>query len=297
MIDIYITHYVTEALVGYNDLAVDCVMNIDDISRDDGIEYQTIVLFWAETAQLEDDLRRRMPPGVVVQRCDGHVQPFLMNEATRFAKERGAELFICLHNDVRPSKRWLRNLVTDVRAAQEEYGRDNVVVTPRYTPYHWLTPHAAAYTDERFWARLRPEVEAKVLSVEAMRTWCKRHDFEFDGTHVVSPKKSYTTDDGHQLMMYCAAPAFFDEIGGCDESFTGLNFGDCDWGIRALQAGKKNLISQGCFLGHVSGVTFFNPSMELGDNHQRFIDKWDLPTFHELRDGSIWKRLHKAQKA
>lgn len=143
------------------------------------------------------------------------------------------------------------------------------------------------------WDRISPEREAKVITVEAMRAFCKQHGFFFDGRHVHCPDRSSTTDDGHMLMMYGAAPEAFDDIGGCDESFTGLNYGDCDWGMRAIAAGKKNVTSQGCLIGHISGLTFFNPEVQrvLGYNDQRFIDKWGEPTFRAMISGEIWPRL------
>ena len=295
MIELYVTHYVTDALPGYNDIAIDCVLNIRSATGDDEISYRIIVLYWTDSAACELDLWQRMPPDVELVRCESGVQPFLMNQATK--KARGADLFLCLHNDIRPARGWLRNIVADVRAAEAIHGRGNVIASPRYIPYHWLTPHPDAYKHPEFWARVSPDVEAKVLSRDAMRAWCAQHGFTFNGTHVISPETSYTTDDGHQLMMYCAAPEFFDQIGGCDESFAGLNYGDCDWGIRALQAGKKNLVSQGCLLGHITGLTFFNPEVanKLGDNHERFIAKWGRPLWDELQTGGVWTRLHREQ--
>lgn len=292
-VDVFVTHYVTDAIPGYNDVAVDCALSLHEVAQLDGDKYDLFVLYWTDSASCEADLRRRLPPRTTAVRCDSRVQPHLMNRATAIAKARGAEFFVCLHNDVRPSRGWLKNLVTDVRNADEEHGPASSIASPRYVPYHWIDPPPGAYRYPEFWDRIRPPAESKVLSIEAMRAWCEKHSIKFDGKHVVSPKKSSTTNDGHQLMMYCAAPSFFDTVGGCDETFTGLNYGDCDWGIRALKCGKKNLISQGSLLGHISGLTFFNPVVirELDDNHQRFIAKWGIEMFRELQDGSIWRKL------
>jgi hypothetical protein len=293
MIDVYVTHYVTDAIPGYNDVAVDCALSLQEVARLDGDKYDLFVLYWTDSDAREADLRRRLPAGATAVKCDSRVQPPLMNRATQIARARGAELFVCLHNDVRPTRGWFQNLVSDVRTADAEHGTGSSVASPRYVPYHWITPPPAASYYPEFWDRLRPPAESKVLSPEAMRAWCKQHDIKFDGRHVVSPKKSYTTNDGHQLMMYCAAPTFFDAVGGCDETFTGLNYGDCDWGLRALKCGKKNLTSQGALLQHISGLTFFNPVVQrqLDDNHQRFIAKWGLDAFKSLQDGSIWRAL------
>lgn len=296
MIGIYLTHYVTEQLPGYNDIAVECALSIKRVMQLDGDAARISIIYWTDSERLAQDLQARLPMIDLIRRDFGN-QPYLMNEATRIAKERGDELFVCVHNDVKPSRGWLRNLVNDVRDAERKHGRARAIASPRYIPYHWGNFDTAAYRDPVFWDRLRPEVEPKVLSNKAMSDWCRAHGFTFDGELVVSPQKSYTTDDGHQLMMYCAAPQFFDEIGGCDETFTGRNYGDCDWGMRALQAGKKNLISQGTLLGHISGLTFFNPvrKQQLDDNADRFLAKWGPDVHRELRDGSIWKRLHREQ--
>lgn len=294
-VEIYVTHYATRALPGYNDIAVECVLDLVEAAQGDGVQYKIFLLHWTDGPELEAELLARIPSSVELVRCARSAQPHLMNEATRLAKEHDCDYFVCVHNDIRPSRGWLKNLVDDTQRAEAVHGRGNVVMTPRYLPFHWREPHPLALRHSSFWERIRPEVEAKVLSPESMASWCKSNGFEFDGRFVVSPPESYTTDDGHQLMMYCAAPSFFDRIGGCDETFTGLNYGDCDWGIRALLAGKRNLKSQGALLGHMSGLTFYHPAMMLDDNHQRFIDKWGLDSFRELQDGSIWLRLHRAQ--
>lgn len=296
-VEVYVTHYVTRALSGYNDVAVECLLDLAEASLGDKAPPRLFLLYWTDDPALEADLVSRVPRDVDLVRCASHVQPHLMNEATRLAREHGADYFVCLHNDVRPSRGWLDNLVGDVRRAEAVHGRGNVIATPRYLPFHWREPSAQSMSHPAFWDRLRPEACEKVLSPEAMATWCAGYGFRFDGRSVVSPAESYATDDGHQLMMYCAAPSFFDEIGGCDETFTGLCYGDCDWGIRALRAGKKSLTSQGALLGHLEGLTFFHPAVRaaLDDNHERFISKWGLPTFEELQDGSIWKKLHRAQ--
>jgi hypothetical protein len=296
-VEIYITHYVTEALPGYNDIAVECASDLLETARGSGIQRKIFLLYWTDGAELEADLVDRMPPGVELVRCRSHVQPHLMNEATRLAREHDADYFVCLHNDIRPSIGWLEALVADTRAAEAIHGRANVVVSPRLLPFHWKPPHPRALRHPGFWGRIRPEVEAKVLSSNVMGSWCASNGFQWNGRLVVSPEESYTTDDGHQLMMYCASPHFFDEIGGCDETFTGLNYGDCDWGIRALLAGKRNLKSQGSLLGHMSGLTFYNPAISptMDSNHERFIEKWGPDMFRDLQDGSIWPRLHRAQ--
>jgi hypothetical protein len=112
---------------------------------------------------------------------------------------------------------------------------------------------------------------------------------------VACPRLSEITDDGHQLMMFCASPRFFDAVGECDERFLGANYDDCDWGIRALLAGKKNLQSTGALVGHIAGFTFFGPAVlsSLGLNDRIFIDKWGQAVWDEMQTGSLWTRLHR----
>ncbi len=301
MIDVYVTHYVTDALAGYTDLVVEQVNWIREIT--DGPDYRLTVIFWTDSDACERDLRARMPSWVSLVRSDRgprpDAQPALMNKATDLAKAAGSEVFVQLHNDARVSRGWLRRLVDDVRAGEARYGRGRVIVSPRYIPWHWVDPPPSAYLDASFWNRIRPPAEAKVLSAAAMAAWCRQYGFVFDGRAVESLATAAPTDHGHQLMMYAAAPEFFDTVGPCDESFVGVNYGDCDWGIRAMQAGKKNLQSQGCLIGHISGLTLFNPKCpgSQESNADRFIAKWGPALFAEMQTGALWLRLRREQGA
>lgn len=298
MIEVYITHYVTEEIPGYNDLAVDCAHGILEATQGDGVPYQLIFIYWAANDELDADLRARMPPQVDLVRETHGLQQHLMNQSAVRAKANSAEFFVCLHNDIRPCPGWLRNLAIDLRTAEEKYGRASSVCMPRYIPYHWLEPHPDARASDQVWSRLDPRTEPKILTPEVMAGFCKQHGFEFNGRHVLCPETTFTTDDGHQLMMYGAAPEFFDEIGGCDETFIGVNFGDNEWGMRAIMAGKKNLISQGCIVQHIAGLTFNNPivAVHFDDNHHRFIAKWGMDIYRQMQDGSLWTRLHREQR-
>jgi GT2 family glycosyltransferase len=98
-------------------------------------------------------------------------------------------------------------------------------------------------------------------------------------------------------MMWIARPEFFDAVGLCDEEMRGINFDDSDWGIRALLANKRNLQSCTALIGHVEGLTFFNPKYTQApvDNAQVFIKKWGREMFDEMQTGTLWVRLHKEQ--
>jgi GT2 family glycosyltransferase len=294
MIDIFVTHYVAPELPGYNDLLVDTCGSIARELREG--ESRLWVIYSTPSAEHAREIEERLSSARLI-RSDSHVQPVLMNMAHEKAKKLGSEFFVCLHNDVRPARGWLRVLAEDLRQAEARYGRANVVMSPRYIPYHFLEPSRLRYPE--FWDRIRPPREPKVLDVASMREWCARHGFQFDIDEVVCPTSGASTDDGHMLMMYAGAPEVFDGIGGCDENFVGLNYGDCDWGIRMLMAGKRNMLSQRCLMGHISGMTFYHPEVirELRSNDHLFIAKWGLDRWRELQDGSIWIRLHREQQA
>src|SRR4029077_180655 len=185
------------------------------------------------------------------------------------------------------------------RKAEERWGRDSSIVTPRYIPYHLTTPHPEAVKHPGFWSEMRTVRRQSVHTEASLEPWCREHGFDLVDGRVHCPRKSELTDDGHQLMMFIAGPRFFDAVGPCDEGYRGFNFDDSDWGIRALLAGKRNLKSHGALIGHIEGFTFFAPKMvmtDATDNAQVFIAKWGRPMFDEMQTGELWRRLHREQR-
>ena len=184
--------------------------------------------------------------------------------------------------------------------AEDIYGNGNVVISPRFIPYHYIGSDGSRSENGNF-KRKYPEIwnriERDLFSTDHMRDWCNRWGFDFDGVSVHSPSSSYLTDDGHQLMMYGGTKKFFQDIGPCDENFIGKNYDDQDWGIRALLEGKKNLKSQGCLIGHIEGLSFLHPKVKnIISNDKIFVQKWGQNLFDEMQTGQLWLRLHKEQQ-
>ncbi len=302
MIDIYVTHYVTAAVDGINDILVDQLYEM--VRHTTPMDVVRIrVVAWTNAPAYLDDLRARMPKGVelVVNDRPGRpdLQPSMRNKVLALARSSGCEAFVLLHNDVRPAVGWFGHLVDDWRDAEARWGKGSSIVTPRYIPYHLITPHPEAVKSPEFWNEMRTIRKASVHTEASMAAWCKDHGFDFRHGRVKCPKKSEVTNDGHQLMMFIASPRFFDGIGDCDEGYRGFNFDDSDWGIRALLAGRRNLKSHGSLIGHVEGFTFFSPKMKIidsTDNAQVFIAKWGRAMFDEMQTGELWRRLHREQK-
>jgi len=302
VIDIYVTHYVTSALDGINDILVDQLYEM--VRHTTPMDQARIcIVAWTNDPAHLDDLRARMPSGVqlVVNDRPGRpdLQPSMRNKVVDLARASGCEAFVLLHNDVRPAIGWFQHLVDDWRAAEKRWGRDSAIVTPRYTPYHLIEPHPEANVSAAFWNEMRTIRKQSVHTETSMAAWCDQHGFKFQHGRLRCPKKSEVTDDGHQLMMFIAGPHFFDVVGACDEGYRGFNFDDSDWGIRALQAGKKNLKSHGALIGHIEGFTFFAPKLVMTDptdNAQVFIAKWGRAMFDEMESGELWRRLHREQR-
>lgn len=299
-VDIYITHHVRPELRGSTALLREAV---EYLRRSVAADQARIVVVWSYVGgddfreATRSDLSTHLSNYAVIEndrpgRPD--CQPSMRNKVVDLARSSGCEAFILLHNDSRPAKGWFQHLINDWRTAEAHWGHDRCVVTPHYIPYH--TANAFLLVD-------RPR---SIITLKRMKTWLadvKGAQIDSNGD-VVCPSRSEVTDDGHQLMMFCASPRFFDSVGECDERFLGVNYDDCDWGIRALLAGKKNLQSHGALVGHVGGFTFFSPGTpreaQAGfgiDNARIFIEKWGRPLFDEMETGKLWRRLHREQGA
>jgi hypothetical protein len=301
MINVYVTHHVTASLDWINDLLVDQLYRMKE--QLDAEMYKLHVVYWTDDARYEKDLVHRVPPSVTLlfndrpNRPDS--QPSKRNKVVEHARASGCEAFVLLHNDVRLARGALNHLVEDWRAAERKFGTANAIVSPRYMFFHLTTPYPEAVSKPEIWDRLRGTVK----SAEEMEVLCKDWDATFKGGEVVCPKASRTTDDGHILMMFIADPRFFDDVGLCDESMTGFNYDDSDWGMRVLMHGKRNLQSTGALIGHISFLSF-GPLMQsaewltrTADNAKLFIDKWGRAIFDEMQTGQLWIRLHREQRS
>lgn len=301
MIHVYVTHHVTASLDGINDLLIDQLYRMRD--QLDGKKYKIHVVYWTDDARYEEDLIRRAPRDVALLFNDRSnrpdTQPSKRNKVVEHARSSDCEALVLLHNDVRLARGALDHLVEDWRAAERKFGTSRAIVSPRYMPYHLTPPRPEAVTRPEFWDSLRGSAK----SPEEMKILCRDWCASFEGEDVVCPRRSRTTDDGHILMMFIAGPHFFDDVGPCDESMTGFNYDDSDWGIRALLRGKRNLQSTGALVGHISFLSF-GPLVQTAtwltnaaDNAKLFIDKWGRAVFDEMQTGQLWIRLHREQES
>jgi len=306
MINVYVTHYVTSALEGINDILIEQLYRmLRRIKRLPSSEQARIcVAYWTDDdAKYGHDIRRRAPQGVEIFFNDragrADTQPSLRNKVLDHARASGCEGFVLLHNDVRLARGCLDHLIDDWRKAETKWGRGQTMVSPNYIPYHLDTPRSEAVSNTVFWDQLKnhPSVKSK----NAMEAWCRDHDLDFKNGEVTCPKRSSLTDDGHQIMMFIAGKDFFDAVGPCDESYTGADFDDNDWGIRVLMCGKRHLRSKGALVGHLISLSFTPLRAtsawlaKASDNKKVFVDKWGQAVFDEMLSGEIWRRLHDKQ--
>jgi hypothetical protein len=305
MINIYVTHHVTAALDGINDILIEQLYRMRRRIRrlPDEEKVKVYVAYWTNDPRYGEDLRRRVPQGVEILFNDRpgrpDTQPSLRNKILDHAQGSDCEAFILLHNDVRIARGCLDHLIADWRKAERRYGKGQTLVSPYYIPYHLGTPRSEAMSNPAYWDRLR--ANPGVNSIDFMKSWCRKHDLEFKHEEVTCPERSSITDDGHQIMMFIAGRSYFDAVGPCDERYTGADFDDNDWGIKALMSGRRHLRSTGALIGHIASLSF-KPLRETpewlaraSDNRKVFIDKWGQVVFDEMQTGEIWKRLHREQ--
>jgi GT2 family glycosyltransferase len=305
-VDIYITHWVTRNIVEINDLVVDQLFKMRDTTPKDLA--RTHVVVWTDDLTCLDDLRRRVPSDVDVVMNDRpgrpDAQPSMRNKVLDLSRESGCKAFVLLHNDVRPARGWLELLVDDWREAEKRWGKGSSIVSPRLIPYHWSAPHpeSGVRGDSDLWSKRLP-AGRDAMTTEQIKAWCARqHSDEVRFRHdaVCCPKSSKIKYDGRELMMFMAGPRFFDAVGGCDESMTGVNYDDTDWAIRAYQAGKRNLQSHGSLIGHVGAFTLNHTTASAdrprADNAQIFITKWGRDLWDEMHAGKLWSRLQRDQR-
>jgi len=291
MVDVFVTHYARTSARQLNAVTADVVREIE---RATDTRHRLTVLGWAEDDETWADLETKLAdvPGVRVVRNDRpgrpDTQPSQRNKVLDVARGDGDEPFVLLHNDVRPARGWLDRLSRDLEWCERRWGRGSSLVAPRYVPFHHLRDAS------QVWESVRAP---RFVSADEMARWCGQWGFRYEADRVCCPAWAQPIDDGHQLMMFIARPSFFDAVGPCDETFTGINFDDSEWGMRALMAGKRNLTSQTALVGHIESLSFGAAGpMAPTDNAQVFITKHGRELFDELDSGRIWPRLHGEQK-
>ena len=299
-VDVFVTHFVTSTTRGLNDMLVEACHELVETAVH---AHRLTVVAWTDSAACWKDMEARLPAGTRLVRSDrsgrSDLPPSMRNKVVEEARRSGCDLMVLLHNDIRPARGWLLRLVSDIRWAESTWGQGSSLVTPRYVPYHLVKPHDAALRSEAFWSALGQS--ASVLTVDGMRRFCAQHGLPLRCERVHCPAYKQPTDDGHQLMMFACRPDYFDAFGLCDEGYTGREYDDCDWGIRALRAGKRNLLSQTAIIGHLEGMTFASRGIVSAGtretNRDVFLRKWGSAMLDELEAGSLWPRLHHEQDA
>src|SRR5437870_2952495 len=98
MIGVYVTHHVTAALDGVNDLLIDQLYRMRD--QLDARTYKLYVVYWTDDPTYTEDLKRRVPPGIELIFNDRPTrpdsQPSKRNKVVDHAKTTGCEAFILL---------------------------------------------------------------------------------------------------------------------------------------------------------------------------------------------------------
>jgi hypothetical protein len=290
--NVFVTHYVRAGDTLLNDVTLDVVREIEHVTT---TPHRLTVLGWAEDDAMWGDLERKLAPhDVRLVRNDRagrpDTQPSQRNKVIDVARGDGDEPFVLLHNDVRPARGWLDRLEADLYDCERRWGYASSIIAPRYVQFH--------RTDAPVWVKLESQFGDAKKSASDMAHWCAQYNIPFnpvDG-RVFCLDWSPPSDSGHQLMMFVTRPSFFDAVGSCDETFTGKDYDDSEWGMRALMAGKRNLVSQSALMGHAEGLSFGAAGTLLpADNEKVFIAKWGQAIFDELRSGQLWIRLHQEQ--
>ncbi len=291
-IQVFITHWVNKDVIELNDVLVEEITFLEKVTD---YPHDTIVVYYCPDNSI-DEVFDRLPKNVKPVKNDrpgrSDVQPSMRNKVLDLADD----YFVLLHNDIRVSVGWLTSLVSDLRKAESIY-KDRCIMAPRFVPYHYI-PGVIKPKYPEFWRSL--ESNKCVSSINKMRQWCNQWKFKFENNTVYSLPPGHITDDGHQLMMFISSKKFFtgeDGTGGigyCDEKYVGWGYDDCDWGIRALIAGKNNLKSQTSLIGHIEGLTFSKVYIPPG-NDIIFKEKWGTDIWNEMQTGQLWTRLHKNQ--
>lgn len=293
--EIFITHYVDRDRIWLNDMVVDAVTFMEKVTE---FPHEVTVISYSPDGS-DSELYERLPQGIrVVKKEEPEYETGgmpLLNTAIELAKD----VFVILQNDIRVSHGWLTALLTDFLAAEIRFGR-RCVMSMRFIPYHYIPG-----TIELRYPDLWKEIQEKSMWCDSstMSSFCKQYGFKFENDMVYSVPKTggYFTDDGHMLMMWmsrkkCVVP----EMGGFgyyDDDFRVFGPADCDWGVRALKAGFKNLQSQTSLIGHSMGATSLQPKRSSGfDGTKVFIKKWGMDMYDEMQTGELWIRLHKEQK-
>jgi len=299
---IYVTHHVRESFREINDFAVAMLWHLEALTPE---PHETVLALWHPPGEehLRTWLEERLPPGVEVLFNDRpgrpDVQPSLRNLCVLDARRRGADqLMVLLHADVRVSISWLGSLLAEL-----EREKAPAILHPRYAPYCFLSPQEGAPSREYpiFWEQIRDR--KRCLNGTEFGEWIALHRLPSRDSEIVSTRIGCVDGAGGLMMFICRA-GIFDCFGLCDESFTGVNYDDDDWALRAIASGVRNLQCNGVWIGHLVGMTFSKslgmPGIEgvpyVVNNGVLFAEKWaNMIAEVGGKNGALWDHLRYGQ--
>lgn len=278
---VFILYWASEKHPWPTQFTLEAVKSIKELTD---VPYELVVVDNYSDQNCFEEIKSKLPSDVkIVQndrrsRCvnSGRNKVWSMVEADYFA---------LLHTDVRVSRGWLGNMLTELMSAEEKYGKP-CVISPLYLPYF--------VSDNRTYQRFSQHFTVDTL--EKLEAYCSSSGVGFQNGNVVCQPSGFYTDDGHQLTMFLASKNFRDKIGDWDERYAGGNYDDCDMGITTLTKGLKNLQSQTTFIQHLRGISIGQGVVtDMGVNAKVFVEKWGNPMFDEMQTGQLWIRLHREQ--
>jgi len=275
-VQIFILHWSSNTHIYPNYFTLEAIRSIKELT--DG-SYEIVVVDNYSDDDAVNDLMAKLPSDVV----------FLKNDRPSRSINSGrnkiwslveADYFAVLHTDVRVSKGWLRNMLAELKTAEEKYQKP-CVISPLHVPYF--------ISDNSLYQRFSSHFT--VNTQEKLEAYCKSC-CSFENEHVCCKPHGFYTDDGHQLMIFLASKSFKDKVGEWDEQYMGSGYDDCDMGITAILKGCKNLQSQTTYIQHLQGASIgVGQLQDSGINQQRFIDKWGKEWLDKM--GDVWIRLHR----
>lgn len=285
MIQVFILHWADDE---YRTPIWFTLRAIKSIQEKTSEPYELIVVDNYSSQGAYEELKGQLPEGVELVKNDRSLRSVASGRNKVLDLASGS--FVLLHPDVLVTRGWLRNFRRELEWA-EEYFDAPAVITPTYVPY----PLPSTMFN-RYKAHYAIQEEKLASFAQACGVPFKKNEIICYRPYTGSILRSATaiTDDGNQLMIFIASKRFIDVVGPWDESFTARDYDDCDWGIRALMAGCKNLQSHTTFIHHLQGHSYV-PSSQLASNfpnQQTFIAKWGQQMLNDLTDGSLWIRLH-----
>jgi GT2 family glycosyltransferase len=276
---IFILHWSSTAHIYPNQFTVEAIRSIQELT--DG-SYEIIVVDNYSDDDAVNDLIAKIPSDVIFVKND-RISRSVNSGRNKIWSMVDADYFAVLHTDIRVSKGWLRNMLAELKMAEEKYQKP-CVISPLYLPYF--------ISDQSLYDRFSSHFTVNTL--EKLEARCKScRGVSLENGRVSCGSYGFYTDDGHQLMIFLTSKRFRDKVGEWDEHYVGGCYDDCDMGMTAILKGCKNLQSQTVYIQHLQGVSIgFGALQDEGINAEAFRKKWGEDTFNKLQTGRLWIDLH-----